>query len=68
MPEELKVADQMAWGGAMNRIRNHAEEILLHELVYESDAVCESLKNFGTATSSQLNMIPPVPTGSHREK
>ena len=31
--EELKVADQMAWLGAMNSIHNRAEEIVIHELV-----------------------------------
>ena len=32
--EELKAADQMAWIGAMNSIRNRAEEIVLNEIVY----------------------------------
>ena len=32
--EPLKAADQMAWVGHMNIIRNRAEEIILHELVY----------------------------------
>ena len=32
--EELKVRDQMAWVGAVNNIRNVAEEIVLKELVY----------------------------------
>lgn len=32
--EALKVADQMEWVGRMNNIRNRAEEIVLHELVY----------------------------------
>lgn len=32
--EELKAADQMAWLGAMNSIRNRAEEIVLKEIVY----------------------------------
>ena len=31
--EELKAADQMAWIGAMNSIRNRAEEIILSELI-----------------------------------
>ena len=35
--EELKAADQLAWVGAMNNIRNAAEEIILRELVYEED-------------------------------
>ena len=35
--EELKAADQLAWVGAMNNIRNAAEEIPLRELVYEED-------------------------------
>ena len=37
--EELKAADQMAWIGAMNSIRNRAEEIILRELIYGEDAV-----------------------------
>ena len=37
--EKLKAADQMAWVGAMNSIRNRAEEIILRELIYEEDAV-----------------------------
>lgn len=32
--EELKSADQMAWVGAMNNIRNRAEEIVNNELIY----------------------------------
>lgn len=32
--EALKAADQMAWVGRMNSIRNRAEEIVLHDLVY----------------------------------
>ncbi len=37
--ENLKATDQMAWVGAMNNIRNRAEEIVLKELVYEEVAV-----------------------------
>ena len=37
--EELKAADQMAWVGAMNSIRNRSEEIILRELIYGEDAV-----------------------------
>ena len=37
--EELKASDQMAWVGAMNGIRNRAEEIVLRELIYGEDAV-----------------------------
>lgn len=37
--ENLKAADQMAWVGAMNSIRNRAEEIILREMIYEEDAV-----------------------------
>ena len=37
--EELKSADQMAWVGAMNSIRNRAEEIILREMIYGEDAV-----------------------------
>ncbi len=36
--EELKAADPMAWVGAMNNIRNRAEEIILQELIYGEDA------------------------------
>ena len=32
--EDLKVSDPIAWIGAMNSIRNRAEEIVLHELIY----------------------------------
>ena len=32
--EALKAQDQMAWVGAMNNIRNAAEEITLSELIY----------------------------------
>ena len=32
--EDLKASDQMEWVGRMNNIRNRAEEIILHELVY----------------------------------
>lgn len=37
--EELKAADQMAWVGAMNNIRNRAEEIILRELIYVEDEI-----------------------------
>lgn len=36
--EAMKAADQMAWVGKMNSIRNRAEEIVLHELVYAEEA------------------------------
>ena len=32
--EALKAEDQMAWVAAMNNIKNRAEEIVLHELIY----------------------------------
>lgn len=32
--EEVKARDQMAWVGAVNNIRNAAEEIVLDELIY----------------------------------
>lgn len=32
--EDLKAADQKAWVGAMNNIRNRAEEIVKSELIY----------------------------------
>ena len=37
--EQLKSQDQIAWVGAMNSIRNRAEEIILQELIYGEDAV-----------------------------
>jgi len=37
--EDLKAADPMAWVGAMNSIRNRAEEIILHELICGEVAV-----------------------------
>ena len=37
--ESLKQHDQMAWVGAMNSIRNRAEEIIIREMIYEEDAV-----------------------------
>ena len=37
--EQLKAQDQLAWVGAMNNIRNRAEEIVLKELIYGEDAV-----------------------------
>ena len=33
--EQLKREDQMAWVGAMNNVRNRAEEIVLNEIIYE---------------------------------
>ncbi|MEF2837913.1 MAG: TnpV protein [Oscillospiraceae bacterium] len=35
--EEMKAVDQMAWVGAMNSIRNRAEEIILREMIYGED-------------------------------
>ena len=32
--ERLKTENQMEWVGRMNNIRNRAEKIILHELVY----------------------------------
>ena len=32
--ESLKLRDQMAWVGAMNNIRNRAEETVLNDLIY----------------------------------
>ncbi len=37
--EDMKQHDQMAWVGAMNNIRNRAEEIILRGLIYGEDAV-----------------------------
>lgn len=37
--EELKTQDQMACVGAMNSIRNHAEEIVRHKLIYDAREV-----------------------------
>ena len=37
--EDLKASDPMAWVGVMNSVRNRAEEIVLHELIYGEVAV-----------------------------
>ena len=37
--EDLKAVDQLAWVQAMNSIRSRAEEIVLHELIYQEVAV-----------------------------
>lgn len=37
--EQLKAQNQMAWVGAINNIRNAAEEIILQELIYGEGAV-----------------------------
>lgn len=37
--EDLKASDPMVWVGAMNSIRNRAEEVILHELIYGEVAV-----------------------------
>ena len=37
--EKLKAQDQMAWVRAMNSIRNRAEEIVRHELIYDAKEV-----------------------------
>ena len=37
--EKLKAQDQMAWVSAMNNIRNRAEEIVRHELIYDAKEV-----------------------------
>lgn len=37
--EQLKAQNQMAWVGAMNNIRNVAEEIILQEVIYGEGAV-----------------------------
>ena len=34
----MKQHDQMVWVGAMNSIRNRAEEMVLREMIYEEDA------------------------------
>lgn len=39
--KEMKASDQMAWVGAMNSIRNRAEEIILLEMIYNENAVCD---------------------------
>ena len=35
--EELKAANLMAWVGAMNNIRNRAEELVLRKLIWEEE-------------------------------
>ena len=37
--ERMKQYNQMAWVGAMNSIRNRAEEVILREMIYKEDAV-----------------------------
>ena len=37
--KQLKAQDQLSWVGAMNNIRNRAEEIVLNELIYGEVAV-----------------------------
>lgn len=37
--EGMKAIDLMAWIGAMNSIRNRAEEIILREMIYEEATV-----------------------------
>ena len=37
--EGMKQHNQMAWVGAMNSIRNRAEEIILREMIYGEDVV-----------------------------
>ena len=37
--ERMKQYNQMAWVGAINSIRNRAEEIVLREIIYEEDDV-----------------------------
>lgn len=54
--EQLKAQDQMVWVGAMNSIRNRAEEIMLQEPIYGEDAVCDFLKNFGMVTLNRRNV------------
>lgn len=35
--EELKRKDMMAWVGAMNNIKARAEDIVLHEIIYDQE-------------------------------
>ncbi|MBE6575796.1 MAG: TnpV protein [Ruminococcaceae bacterium] len=37
--EAMKANDQMSWVGAMNSIRNRAEEIVLREMIYGENVV-----------------------------
>ena len=53
--EAMKASDQMAWVRAMNSIRNRAEEIILHEMIYREEEK-KSLKNCGMAILSQRSM------------
>ncbi|MGN0549029.1 MAG: TnpV protein [Acutalibacteraceae bacterium] len=38
--ERMNQHDQMAWVGAMNNIRNRAEEIVLWKMIYEGKRGC----------------------------
>lgn len=57
--EELKVADPMAWVGAMNNIHSRAEEIVLQELIWEEETKRPCWKNCGTATWNPVSLILP---------
>ena len=37
--EQLKAKDQMAWVGAMNAIKQAAEEIVFHDLIFAGSVV-----------------------------
>ncbi len=37
--ESMKIRAPMAWVRAMNSIRSRAEEIILHKMIYEEDAI-----------------------------
>ena len=45
--EDLKANDPMAWVGAMNNIRNRAEEIILQKLIYGVPNSLQRTARFG---------------------
>ena len=58
--EELKSQDQMAWVGAMNSIRNRAEEIVRHELISDAKTCCEMVLDDLWICGTERGRMPPV--------
>ena len=58
--EEIKAANQMAWVGAMNSIRNRAEEIILRELIYGGGCGTRILEEFwyGNIEPAEYDSLP----------
>ena len=58
--ERMKQHDQMAWVGAMNSIRNRAEEIILRELIYGGGCGTRILEEFwyGNIEPAEYDSLP----------